>query len=289
MFHGHLGRCTGRPSLQRCDFQPTLVMLAPARWRAGGLLPLAQEGVSGEGAGPTPPVGPFSLTNICLYTRLLRSIRAKTRVKNAVIRSYEGRKPARSFASMNSWGYALLALGLVTWVLQPVLGLVAAAILLAAAVRQHRPKLMNIGAMFMNKWVEFMNMGGKFMNMRVEFMDTRVEFMNTRVEFMNMRVKFMNMGVKFMNMRVEFMNMRVEFTNMRVEFMNSWVKFMNMRAKLMSTRVARMSNSACTVRVAAPCKDGRTAQRTWPMPARGPPLPRERISAQCGAFPRTFL
>ena len=289
MFYEHLGRCSGHTSLQRCALQPTQVMLPSARWRAVGLLPLAQEAVCEGCTGPNPPVGTHFFSPIRLVASLLHSVCSRLRAKNVVIRSYEGRKPARSFASMNSSWYALLALGLVAWVLQPVFGLYTAAILPAAGVRQHRPKLMNIGAMFMNKWVEFMNMGGKFMNMRVEFMDTRVEFMNTRVEFMNTRVEFMNMRVKFMNMGVKFMNMRVEFTNMRVEFMNSWVKFMNMRAKLMSTRVARMSNSACTVRVAAPCKDGRTAQRTWPMPARGPPLPRERISAQCGAFPRTFL
>ncbi len=247
MFLQHTGRCSDRTSLQRCALQPTLVMLPSARWRAGGLLPLAQEAVSEGCTGPNPAVGTHFFPPIRLVASLLHSVCSRLRAKNVVIRSYEGPNPAWSFASMNSWWYALLALGLVAWVLQPEPGLFAAATLPATAVRQNRPKSLNIGAMLMNMWVEFMNM----------------------------RVKFMNSWVKFMNMRVKFMNMRAEF--------------MNMRAMFMSTRVACMNSRACAMRVAAPCADGRTTRRSWPMQARGPPLPGELIPAPCGAFPRPFL
>ena len=171
MFLQHTGRCSDRTSLQRCALQPTLVMLPSARWRAGGLLPLAQEAVSEGCTGPNPAVGTHFFPPIRLVASLLHSVCSRLRAKNVVIRSYEGPNPAWSFASMNSWWYALLALGLVAWVLQPEPGLFAAATLPATAVRQNRPKSLNIGAMLMNMWVEFMNMRVKFMNPWVKFMN----------------------------------------------------------------------------------------------------------------------
>lgn len=263
MFYEHLGRCSGHTSLQRCALQPTQVMLPSARWRAVGLLPLAQEAVCEGFTGPNPPVGTHFFSPIRLVASLLHSVCSRLRAKNVVIRSYEGRKPARSFASMNSSWYALLALGLVAWVLQPVFGLYTAAILPAAGVRQYHPRSLNVAAVYMNRWVEFMNM-------RVKFKNTGLEFMYMWVEFMNIRVEFMSTCVKFMNTRGKLMNSLVELMSIRVKLMNTCVEFMNRSVKFMSTRVACMNNRACAMRVAAPCPDGRT-QRTWPMQARGPP------------------
>lgn len=51
-----MGRCFGHTTLQRCDLQPILVVVPAAKWRAGGLLPFALEGVIQEGAGPSSPL-----------------------------------------------------------------------------------------------------------------------------------------------------------------------------------------------------------------------------------------